>query len=153
MTIFLLRHAHAGKRSEWTGDDRLRPLSERGLEQAQLLIDVVGEHVVGRIVSSPYLRCTQTVSPIAERFHLEVEISETLAEGADPEAAYRHLLELDQYDGVACSHGDVIPELLRKLVADGMDTDGPLLDHKGSAWIIEVQNGRPIRGRYVRSQK
>lgn len=151
MTIFLLRHAHAGKRSEWTTDDRLRPLSERGVNQSKLLADVVGDLVVGRIISSPYVRCIQTVTPLAEKYQLSIEESDAFAEGADGDEAYRLLLELDAHDGVACSHGDVIPDLLQRLVADGMDTDGPLLDHKGSAWIIELRNGRPFQGRYVRS--
>jgi hypothetical protein len=30
-----------------------------------------------------------------------------------------------------------------------MDADGPLIDQKGSAWVIELRNGKPFRGRYV----
>ena len=149
MTIFLIRHAHAGKRSEWTADDRLRPLSKRGAEQAERLTTVVGDLVVGRILSSPYVRCMQTVEPLAEKFEIEIQSSEVFAEGADADAAYQALLELDAFDGVACSHGDLIPRLLRRLVADGMDTDGPLIDQKGSMWIIEMRNSRPFMGRYV----
>lgn len=149
MTIFLIRHAHAGKRSEWTADDRLRPLSKRGAEQAERLTTVVGDLVVGRILSSPYVRCMQTIEPLAEKFEIEIQSSEVFAEGADADAAYQALLELDAFDGVACSHGDLIPRLLRRLVADGMDTDGPLIDQKGSMWIIEMRNSRPFMGRYV----
>ena len=149
MTIFLIRHAHAGKRSEWTADDRLRPLSKRGAEQAERLTTVVGDLVVGRILSSPYVRCMQTIEPLAEKFEIEIQSSEVFAEGADADAAYQALLELDAFDGVACSHGDLIPRLHRRLVADGMDTDGPLIDQKGSMWIIEMRNSRPFMGRYV----
>lgn len=150
MTIFLIRHAHAGKRSEWVDPDRLRPLSDRGRRQALSLTDVVGDVVVGRIVSSPYVRCVQTVEPLAEKFELAIETSDALAEGANGDDAYALLLELDEFDGAVCSHGDVIPDLLRRLVADGMDTDGPLVDHKGSTWVIEMREGRPFRGRYVK---
>jgi len=149
VTIFLTRHAHAGKRSEWTTDDRLRPLSKRGKSQADALTNVVGELVVGRIVSSPYVRCVQTMEPLAEKFELNIAESDAFAEGADGNEAYQLLLELDEHDGIACSHGDVIPDLLRRLVADGMDTDGPLIDQKGSTWVIELRNGRPFHGRYV----
>lgn len=149
MTIFLTRHAHAGKRSEWTTDDRLRPLSKRGKSQADALTSVVGELVVGRILSSPYVRCVQTMEPLAEKFELTIAESEAFAEGAKGDEAYQLLLELDEHDGIACSHGDVIPDLLRRLVADGMDTDGPLIDQKGSTWVIELRNGRPFHGRYV----
>ncbi len=149
MTIFLTRHAHAGKRSEWTAEDRLRPLSKRGKAQADALTRVVGDLVVGQIISSPYVRCMQTVEPLAQKFELTVQSSEALAEGAEVEEAYRMLLELDEFDGVACSHGDLIPHLLRRLVTDGMDTDGPLIDQKGSTWVIDLRNGKPFRGRYV----
>ncbi len=149
MTIFLIRHAHAGRRSEWQGADDLRPLSDRGRIQAQSLIDAIGDVVVGRVVSSPSVRCLQTIEPIALQFGLDTEVSEAFAEGADGDEAYRILLELDAHDGVVCSHGDVIPDLLRRLVSAGMDTDGPLIDRKGSIWIIEMREGRPFRGRYV----
>ncbi|MEX1217042.1 MAG: phosphoglycerate mutase family protein [Acidimicrobiales bacterium] len=149
MTIHLIRHAHAGKRSEWLQDDELRPLSKRGIAQSRALTAVVGDLVVGRIMSSPCVRCLQTASPLAEKFSLPIESSDAFAEGADGADAYRILLALDEHDGVACSHGDVIPLLLRRLVADGMDTDGPLIDQKGSVWVIEMRNNRPFHGRYV----
>lgn len=149
MTIFLARHAHAGKRSEWAGEDRLRPLSKRGKIQANNLLSVVGDFVVGRIISSPYVRCRQTVEPLATEFTVAIELSDALSEDADIDEAYRILLELDEHDGVACSHGDLIPQLLRRLVADGMDTDGPLIDQKGSIWVVDTRNGKPFTGRYV----
>ena len=153
MTIFLIRHAHAGKRSEWATDDRLRPLSDRGVKQSEGLTTVVGDITVGRIISSPYVRCMQTVQPLGTKFDVAIETSDVFAEGADDEIAYRLLLELNDDDGAACSHGDVIPHLLRRLVADGMDTDGPLIDQKGSTWIIEMRNGSPFHGRYVPPSK
>ncbi|MCX6509754.1 MAG: phosphoglycerate mutase family protein [Actinobacteria bacterium] len=153
MTIFLIRHAHAGKRSEWASDDRSRPLSDRGIKQSEALTSVVGDIVVGRIISSPFVRCMQTVQPLGTKFDVAVETSDAFAEGADVEIAYRLLLELAGDDGVACSHGDVIPHLLRRLVADGMDTDSPPIDQKGSTWIIEMRNGSPFHGRYVPPSK
>lgn len=149
MTVHLIRHAHAGRRSEWVGDDRLRPLSERGLHQANAIVDTVGDLVVGRIVSSPYLRCIQTMEPLSARHDATIEADEAFAEGASIEAAYATLLALDAVDGAACSHGDLIPMLLRRLVAEGMDADGPLIDQKGSTWIIEFRGSRPLRGTYV----
>jgi broad specificity phosphatase PhoE len=149
VTIHLVRHAHAGKRSEWPDDDLLRPLSERGWAQANHVRKVLDETPVGRIVSSPFVRCLQTVEPLAESLDLTIEQCDALAENAHGDPAYALLLELDAVDGVACSHGDVIPALLRRLVADGMFVDGPLLDQKGSMWIVELREGRPFRGRYV----
>ena len=42
MTLYLLRHARAGRRSAWKGDDELRPLSKVGRRQAEGLVDVLG---------------------------------------------------------------------------------------------------------------
>jgi len=148
MPIHLVRHAHAGSRSHWDGDDRLRPLSERGIEQSSWLADTLADRSVRRVVSSPYLRCVQTVEPLAAALGLEVEVDEALGEGADPQRAFDLLLSLAADDGVACSHGDLIPTLLRAFVNDGMAVDGPLLDKKGSLWVLDLEDGRPVRGRY-----
>jgi len=149
VTVHLIRHAHAGRRSEWVGDDRLRPLSDRGRLQSDALVDTVGDLTVGRIVSSPYVRCMQTMEALATAHDTSIEALEAFAEGADVDEAYAILASLDAADGVACSHGDLIPLLLRRLVDEGMDTDGPLIDQKGSTWIIEFRDQRPFRGTYV----
>lgn len=149
MAVHLVRHAHAGKRSEWQGDDSDRPLSDRGRTQSMALVTDLADVAVGRIVSSPYLRCVQTVQPLASANGLEVEASEAFAEGMDGDAAHALLIELDAVDGVACSHGDLLPALLRRMVVNGMETDDPLVVHKGSMWIVEFSEGRPRRGRYV----
>jgi phosphohistidine phosphatase SixA len=147
--IYLVRHAHAGKRSHWDGDDRDRPLSEKGRVQADWLTEHFSDIPVERVVSSPFLRCVQTVGGLAEKLGLEVTTHEAMAEGADPYDALEVLRELSPVGVVGCSHGDVIPRVLRALVADGMVVEGPLLDQKGSIWIIDGDDGRPTRGRYV----
>jgi 8-oxo-dGTP diphosphatase len=149
VTIFLVRHAHAGKRSEWEGDDAARPISPRGVAQTEAVTTLLARRPVTRVVSSPYVRCVQTVEPLAEAAGLRVETDERLTEGADADAAFELLLELDAVHGVACTHGDLIPPLLRRLVAMGMVVEGPLLDQKGSVWTIHSKNGVPTKGRYT----
>lgn len=149
MTIFLVRHAHAGKRSEWEGDDSVRPLSARGEAQTVAVTELLADRKVRRVVSSPYVRCLQTVEPLAAKMGVAVEPDLRLAEGADVDPALELLLSLDEHHGVACSHGDLIPELLRRLVTMGMAVDGPLLDQKGSVWTIHTKDGVPTRGRYA----
>ncbi len=66
MTLcYLIRHAHAGKRG--TVDDDLRPLSERGTTQARAIAESLAGSAIARIVSSPLVRCVETVVPIAPR--------------------------------------------------------------------------------------
>ena len=104
----LLRHASAGDRDHWAGDDRLRPLDEKGRRQAEKIAKALGAEEIKRVVSSPYARCVQTVEPLAAALGLEVELDDRLAEGGDGSA--RALFE--EPGVVACTHGDVIFELL-----------------------------------------
>jgi 8-oxo-(d)GTP phosphatase len=113
MSVILLRHASAGKREEWSGDDRLRPLDKRGRAQAEALADLLRARGVQRVVSSPYVRCTQTVAPLG----LEIVPDERLAEGAPVEMTLALLRELD--DAVACTHGDVIDAVLGRSLKKG----------------------------------
>lgn len=78
--MLVIRHARAGERSEWEGDDRLRPLDERGGGQAKALVDALAAFSVTRILSSPYDRCVQTVEPLAARRGLPIEVREELGE-------------------------------------------------------------------------
>lgn len=111
----LIRHASAGDREQWDGDDRLRPLDEKGRRQAAALVDELVSLDVRRIVSSPYTRCVETVAPLAAALGLGVEEDDRLAEGAGSAAA-----ELLREEGlVACTHGDVIYDLLGRGMKKG----------------------------------
>ncbi|MGB2875656.1 MAG: histidine phosphatase family protein, partial [Gaiellaceae bacterium] len=118
MKVFLVRHASAGKRTEWRGDDRLRPLDERGVRQAELLVEQLAEALFERIVSSPFLRCVQTVEPLAAARGMTVETDEALSEGAGAEAALDLFRRLET-DLVACVHGDLCVELLGRKARKG----------------------------------
>jgi 8-oxo-(d)GTP phosphatase len=109
--VYLVRHASAGKREEWSGDDGLRPLDERGRRQAQALVAGLADRDFRRIVSSPHVRCVQTVEPLAQARGLEIEVTETLADGADPWPARELLAAADELL-VACVHGDFVEALL-----------------------------------------
>ena len=87
MIVYLVRHASAGHRASWDGEDRLRPLDERGARQADGIVELLARREFKRIVSSPAVRCVDTVVPLAHARGLAVEHSEALAEGAGAEAA------------------------------------------------------------------
>ncbi len=149
MTLFVARHADAGDRSAWTDDDRLRPLSERGDAQARGIAELlVGSDPV-RVVSSPAVRCVQTVAPLADKLGRQVEVDPRLFEGAGPDEVRSLVAELDGAGVVFCSHGDVIPMLLQHLVGLGMEPEHELTWPKASVWAVERVDGRWGRGRYL----
>jgi len=123
VTLVLVRHASAGDRLAWEGDDRLRPLDKKGRKQAARLVDVLAGARVGRIVSSPYLRCVQTVEPLARTRGLELEEAPELAEGRQWTEGPGLLRALLDEDAVACVHGGLHEAL-------GID----LRFRKGAVW-------------------
>jgi 8-oxo-(d)GTP phosphatase len=78
--ILLIRHAWAGDADEWDGEDRLRPLDERGRRQADELVGLLEPYTVDRILSSAALRCVQTVEPLARACGLSIEVCDELSE-------------------------------------------------------------------------
>lgn len=111
MQVLLVRHGRAGERREWEGDDRLRPLDGKGRRQASGLIELLADYPIERILSSPYVRCTQTVEPLAAKRALPVEEVDELAERSTRAAVLRLLLRLEAGCVVLCTHGDVVDEL------------------------------------------
>lgn len=148
VSVYLVRHAHAGSRGSWPDDDGLRPLSAKGRRQAEALVERIDGHAVGQVVSSPLRRCVETVEPLASKLGAEVVERKELVEGADPDDAFELLMQLAPHNPVLCSHGDLIPKLVRRLVAAGMKTKDPNISQKGSLWVIEIEKGHPAKGRY-----
>ena len=139
MTVILVRHAAAGKRSRWSGDDRLRPLDERGRRQAVGLAEALASRGVERVLTSPYVRCRQTVDPLAEALVLAVEERGELAEGAEAAAVVQLVARLEGAVAVLCTHGDVVAAVL------GEESE------KGSAWVLEPDDAEGLSPReYLR---
>jgi 8-oxo-dGTP diphosphatase len=127
MAIHLVRHATAGSRPDWHQPDDLRPLTGSGLVQAATVADTLASRPITRILSSRYVRCVQTVQPLADRVGVEIEAHPALAEETSIEQAWALLESAAASDGdvVLCSHGNVIPVLLERLHRRGIDLDSP----------------------------
>lgn len=149
MTILLVRHAHAGQRERWDADDSRRPLSAKGRRQAEGLVDLLASYEVGRILTSRYDRCVQTVEPLGGALGVDVEHADELVEGADPADTRRMALALDGATTVLCSHGDVIGSFIGRLRADGVELLPTVDWQKGSTWVLERDGNRIVRGRYL----
>jgi 8-oxo-(d)GTP phosphatase len=152
MALLLVRHGHAGRRSAFKGDDRLRPLSKRGVSQAIALVPILAGYRPERILSSPYLRCCETVQPTAEALELPVETLEELAEGhaADVEQLIRRMVG---ESAVLSTHGDVAAAELESLVAGGgARPEQPRLQ-KGDVWVIGSSDSSPVILEHIRLSK
>jgi phosphohistidine phosphatase SixA len=146
LTSFLVRHAKAGSRERWTAPDRDRPLTAAGRIQAAALASVLRAST--RLVrSSPYIRCVETVAPLADALSLRVEEEDRLAEGADPEWAMGQLASAP--GSVLCTHGDVMASIVMSLAGDHLPMVGGMQWAKAGTWAFDIAGGRIVGGRYL----
>jgi broad specificity phosphatase PhoE len=147
--LLLVRHAHAGDKRHWQGPDILRPLSAVGQAEAAGLLVRLEDYPIGCILSSPTVRCQQTVQPLALDRLLGIEALPALGVAADLAVVLGLLGGLWGQDAVVCTHGEVIGQVLVCLVTDGLVVDQPLAWPKGSTWLLDGPDGRFTVGRYL----
>ncbi len=151
-TVLLVRHARAGDKDHWEGDDMARPLDREGAHQAKLLVDMLGGFGVTDVLSSPALRCRQTVEPLAQEAGTAVVADDRLREERAGDA-FELAAELGRRDGcsaVLCTHGDVIPAVLRRIRADHhLELPQVLRCAKGGTWVLRSERGRFLSADYL----
>ena len=105
MPLLLVRHASAGDRLAWEGDDRDRPLDERGRRDAEELVVRLAGFELEAILTSPSLRCVETVVPLAQARKLELDVREELGEERQWTDGLALVRSLAKRDVVICGHG------------------------------------------------
>jgi 8-oxo-dGTP diphosphatase len=149
-SLHLIRHAKAKNRLEWTEPDEDRPLTKRGRREADALADRLRDEPLARLVSSPFLRCVQTLEPLAVTIGLPIETTELLSEGRGAADVVELLLSLARDGTIACcTHGDVLFEVVRAAASTGVPLAGPFDVPVASAWILEVEGDRFTGGSFV----
>ncbi|WP_433503841.1 NUDIX hydrolase [Pseudonocardia halophobica] len=156
--LLLVRHAKAGSRKDWDGDDDLRPLSGVGRTQAEHLVDFLGRFAPERFHSAVPVRCVDTISPYADAHGAKIEREPLLGEEGywqDPAAGLARFRELLARPGltVLCSQGGVIPDVVETLldeydplvtgVPDPEKT--PVPSRKGSTWVLTTDPTGALR--------
>lgn len=145
-TVLLVRHAKAGKRSQFDGDDTLRPLSKAGFAQRRALHTLLPLFGPDSVYSAPRLRCEQTVSPVASDLGVDIGAEPLLSEEGywpDPEVAVQRLLRIASMSDttLVCSQGDVIPDLVRRLATKSELNPDEIRSRKASLWILTFRRG------------
>jgi len=147
-TLLLVRHAKAGSRYDWDGDDELRPLTVKGRGQASELSALLRLFGPARAYAATPVRCRQTIQPLADLLHLRITPAPLLAEEdywKDPDAAFSRFLELSAGSDVAvvCSQGGVIPDLITRLTGN---EEPP--SRKASTWVLGFTGDRVVTADY-----
>jgi phosphohistidine phosphatase SixA len=150
MNLILLRHAKAGDRIEWRGDDRQRPLTRKGLKQARQLVELLAGVPMAHVYTSPFRRCIETVQPLAAARRLSIESVAELMEGSDPQESLAWMLDLTE-SAVLCSHGDVIEGVRELLEQAGVRCAYEDYTEKGGGWLLDIQGSKVVKARYLRA--
>jgi len=155
-TLLLVRHAKAGSRKRYKGDDTTRPLDANGRRQADALVAQLDAFGATDITSADRTRCIQTVEPLARMLDTTVRLDSLLSEesySADPAAARTRVRKIAARGGVQviCSQGGVIPDLLEWWA----DVDGialpPARNRKASTWVLSLSGGKLIAADHIDS--
>ncbi|WP_102158368.1 NUDIX hydrolase [Zhihengliuella halotolerans] len=122
LPFVVVRHAKAKPRSTWTKEEGERPLAATGQRQAIAVANVLEAWNPSKVVSSPWTRCVQTVSPYLKRKDMGVKLANSLTEHAanrKPIKAVKQILkQLDKQACIAvCTHRPVLPHALEALRA------------------------------------
>jgi 8-oxo-dGTP diphosphatase len=157
-TTIIVRHARAGSRSKYKGEDSQRPLDKLGRAQAESLVSQLLAFGATELHAAPRVRCHQTLEPLAQEIGVPVDTEPTLTDEAytdDKKAARARILEIAsgsaEVTPVICTQGKVIPDL----VAWWCERDGVRPDksrnRKGSTWVLSSSGGRLIAADHIGS--
>lgn len=155
-TVLIVRHATAGRKARYRGDDKKRPLDKKGRTQAQSLVPQLLAFGASDIYAADRTRCVKTVEPLAEKMGLPIGVEPTLTEEAyadNPKAAHKRTLEIAAKGGtpVICTQGRVIPYLIDWWCArDGVKPDKSR-NRKGSTWVLSLKDGTLVAADHLPS--
>jgi 8-oxo-(d)GTP phosphatase len=149
-SVLLVRHASAGNRGDWNGDDQLRPLDETGQDQADELVRLLSRFGVEDIVTADPVRCVETVRPLSESIGVSARAEPLLSEdgfAGREEKAVELIRSLGRPGGaaVACSQRGVIDEIVGRLAeSDEIDVGDSLGLKKGGVWALAFDDHRLV---------
>jgi 8-oxo-(d)GTP phosphatase len=146
----MVRHAHAGERKKWAGNDALRPIDAQGQQEAEAIAESLALFEPARLIAAPALRCRQTLGPLSESLGLPIVSDSAFGEPPMPDevpnkvkVAAARLADLRDGPTVAiCSQGKLMPPLLATLT--GTENPEPYKTPKGGGWILSWSGARLI---------
>lgn len=158
-TVLIVRHATAGRKARYKGDDRLRPLDKKGRAQAESLVGQLLAFGASDVFAASRTRCHQTVEPLAQELGVRVRDEPTLTEeayAADADAARKRVLKIAaKSDGetvpVICTQGKVIPDLISWWCERSGIRPDKSRNRKGSMWVLTLHGDALVAADHIGS--
>jgi phosphohistidine phosphatase SixA/8-oxo-dGTP pyrophosphatase MutT (NUDIX family) len=135
--IVLLRHGKAMPHADWDGDDAKRPLQARGVQQSERLVPSLSAFAPKRLITSDAVRCADTLKPLAAQLGRKLKKTAEISQDAyeNGEAGVRQVVQkrlAKRVSAVLCSHGPVLPELVRCIAREAGSPMTPELREAGA---------------------
>jgi 8-oxo-dGTP diphosphatase len=148
-TVLIVRHATAGRRSRYKGDDRARPLDKHGRAQAESLVGQLLSFGATTLYAADRVRCHQTIEPLAQELDVDIHNEPALTEEAysnDHKATRNRVVEIATRAGtpVICTQGKVIPNLIAWWCEHDHVRPETTGNRKGSTWVLSLVDGRLV---------
>jgi phosphohistidine phosphatase SixA len=146
----LVRSAETAVPVGCCGHDADRGLTDVGLRQADRLVLRLRSHSIRRVLSSPALRCRQTVAPLAIEAGLEVERCRLLGPDADAVTLARFLRDADTSNALLCTHLSTLVDLfMMYATAPPRFIAGIAPMRPAALWTLQDDGDAPPRVRYL----
>ncbi|MGO2749969.1 MAG: NUDIX hydrolase [Pseudoclavibacter sp.] len=153
--VLVLRHATAVPPQAWPGDDDSRPITARGLEQAETVVPILRAFGPEAVITSNAVRCRSTVAPISSLLGLTPQVERSIAQGSyardeeELDEVVRKLIARRQ-STVICSHSPVMPAIVRSIALHTATRPSSLARHAmlstGECSVIHVPVNHPGAG-------
>ncbi len=148
-TVLIVRHATAGSRSRYKGDDRARPLDKHGRAQAESLVGQLLSFGASTLYAADRVRCHQTIEPLAQELGVDIHNEPVLTEDAyasDHKSTRNRVVEIATRAGtpVICTQGKVIPDLIAWWCERDNVRPETTGNRKGSTWVMSLVDGRLV---------
>jgi 8-oxo-dGTP diphosphatase len=154
--LIALRHGKAVAPARWDGPDSTRPLTERGVAQAASVVETITAWKPRRIVSSTATRCVTTVAPLSAATGIPIKRTDKISQAAleDGTADVRGVIGKrvrSRKTAVLCSHGPVLPEILREMALATGTTLGSYISaaadlETGGFSVVHLSSDNPASG-------
>jgi phosphohistidine phosphatase len=148
MFVWIVRHAVAADRDEFSGPDEERPLTEKGRKRFRTFCRTLTEQVEAPnlIVTSPLVRAVETAEILAREFGVklrQVERSDLLCPGAPADELLTFLASHNARTVAAVGHEPGVSRLLARCMGGGEAAFG-----KGFVAAVEFEGPpAPAAGR------
>jgi 8-oxo-dGTP pyrophosphatase MutT (NUDIX family)/phosphohistidine phosphatase SixA len=142
--LIVLRHAKATPRDRFKGPDAARPLTALGKQQAVSNAPTITAWRPQKVVTSSAVRCVATAEPVCAALEVKPKVTDRLSqdvwEAGGAIAGIRDVVGKRvraRKTAVLCSHGPVIPDILREIAIATGTTMGDYIKDAGALDVAE----------------